>query len=215
MRNQSARRSVQPPCWRGIFRCIVIVILLGVIWSGYNWNRIETTIENAIPRPANVGIVLGAAVWGDGPSPGLRERLEQALMLYEEGYVSKLLVTGGLGEGKTITEAAVSKNYLVANGIPEEDILLEAKSTSTYENLLYSQQVMDEHDLRDALIISHDYHLARAMVMADSLGISASPVGTTSHVLFGPYHKGREVLALTHWELSRLWSHVLATVVLA
>lgn len=205
----------QRPCWRGIWIVLGSVMLLGLIWSGYNWYRIEQTIEKANARHATVGIVLGAAVWGEGPSPGLRERLEQAVTLYEEGYVSKLLVTGGLGEGKTITEAAVSRNYLVAKGIPEEDILLESKSTSTYENLLYGQQILEEHHIQDALIISHDYHLARAMVMADSLGIVASPVGTTSHVLFGPYHKAREVLALTYWELSRLYTKVLGTVVLA
>ncbi|MGG4440016.1 YdcF family protein [Brevibacillus fortis] len=213
MKNQT--KSVQRPSWRGILIGLEIIVLLGLIWSGYNWYRIEQMIAGANARHATVGIVLGAAVWGEGPSPGLRERLEQAVTLYEEGYVSKLLVTGGLGEGKTITEAAVSRNYLVAKGIPEEDILLESKSTSTYENLLYGQQVLEEHDIQDALIISHDYHLARAMVMADSLGIVASPVGTTSHVLFGPYHKAREVLALTHWELSRLWNQVLGTVVLA
>ncbi|MBY0085563.1 YdcF family protein [Brevibacillus sp. M2.1A] len=207
--------NAQRPCWRRIWIVLGIVTLLGLLWSGYNWYRIEQMIKKANARHATVGIVLGAAVWGEGPSPGLRERLEQAATLYEEGYVSKLLVTGGLGEGKTITEAAVSKNYLVAKGIPEEDILLESKSTSTYENLLYGQQVLEEHHIQDALIISHDYHLARAMIMADSLGIVASPVGTTSHVLFGPYHKAREVLALTHWELSRIWTHVLGTVVLA
>ncbi|MED1780557.1 YdcF family protein [Brevibacillus fortis] len=213
MKNQT--KSVQHPCWRGILIGLEIIVLLGLIWSGYNWYRIEQMIAGANARHATVGIVLGAAVWGEGPSPVLRERLEQAVTLYEEGYVSKLLVTGGLGEGKTITEAAVSRNYLVAKGIPEEDILLESKSTSTYENLLYGQQVLEEHDIQDAMIISHDYHLARAMIMADSLGIVASPVGTTSHVLFGPYHKAREVLALTHWELSRLWNQVLGTVVLA
>ncbi|MFS0556568.1 YdcF family protein [Brevibacillus sp. 179-C9.3 HS] len=213
MKNRTAR--VQRPCWRGILIGMGIILLLGVIWAGYNWYRIEQTIEGAKARHAEVGIVLGAAVWGEGPSPGLRERLEQAVILYEEGYVSKLLVTGGLGEGKTITEAAVSRNYLVAKGIPEEDILLETKSTSTYENLLYGQQVMEEHHVQDALIISHDYHLARAMVMAESLGIVASPVGTTSHILFGPYHRAREVLALTYWELSRLWTQALGTVVLA
>jgi uncharacterized SAM-binding protein YcdF (DUF218 family) len=213
MKNRTT--SVQRPCWRRIWIGLEIIVLLGLIWSGYNWYRIEQTIEGANARHATVGIVLGAAVWGEGPSPGLRERLEQAATLYEEGYVSKLLVTGGLGEGKTITEAAVSRNYLVAKGIPEEDILLESKSTSTYENLLYGQQVLEEHHIQDALIISHDYHLARAMIMADSLGIVASPVGTTSHVLFGPYHKAREVLALTYWELSRLFTQVLGTVVLA
>ncbi|MGN7471060.1 YdcF family protein [Brevibacillus sp. SAFN-007a] len=196
-------------------RALLVVMLLGGIWFSYQWQRIAQMAEQAAPRHADVGMVLGAAVWGEGPSPGLRERLEQAVRLYQDGYVSTLLVTGGLGEGKTKTEAEVSRDYLVAHGIPAERILLENQSTSTYENLLYSQQVFDDYRMQHVLIISHDYHLARAMTMAESLGWNASAVGVHSDVLFGPYHRGREVLALTYWEVSRLVSLVARSMVLA
>lgn len=196
---------------------LYLCILIGIcgIWSGYVVYRIEKTIQEAVPRHADVGIVLGAAVWGDGPSPGLRERLDQALWLYQNGYVPALLVTGGLGEGKRLTEAAVMQKYLTERGVPAERILLETKATSTYENLLFSQQVMVAHHLRYALVISHDYHLERAMTMAQALGLPASPVGVHSRVLFKPYHEAREVLAITYWHVSRFWSSALQALILA
>ncbi|WP_312117921.1 YdcF family protein [Brevibacillus reuszeri] len=195
--------------------CLALMLAIGVSWSGYCWYQIEQTLQKAAPTHADVGIVLGAAVWGEKPSPSLQERLNEALSLYQDGYVPYLLVSGGLGEGKKVTEAAAMRNYLIEHGVPAEKILLESQSTSTYENLLYSQQVMEAHNMRDALIISHDYHLARAVVMADSLRMSVSPVGIESKVLFGPYHRSREVLALTHWEFSRFLLHSLHAVILA
>ncbi|MGG1657955.1 YdcF family protein [Brevibacillus sp. NRS-1366] len=210
-----AYKTTKKRLLRRVFICLTLVIVAGVTWSGYWWYQIDQTIQKAVPRHADVGIVLGAAVWGEGPSPGLRERLDQALSLYQEGYVPYLLVSGGLGEGKKVTEAAVMRDYLTSHGVPSEQILLESFATNTYENLLFSQQVMKEHDLHDALIISHDYHLARAVVMAESLGMTASPVGVESKVLFGPYHRTREVLALTYWQFTQFLSRALYTLILA
>jgi uncharacterized SAM-binding protein YcdF (DUF218 family) len=177
----------------------------GLIWIGFVLWRIAQVEKQAVPRPADVAIVLGAAVWGERPSPGLRERLDQALYLYRQGYTPYLIVTGGLGEGKTIDEATVMKRYLVEQGVPEERVLLENKARDTYENLLYSKALMVEHSLHTALLVSHGYHLARAMEMAETLGITAYPVKVESHVLLIPYYKTREVLAYTKWHLSQMF----------
>lgn len=204
------------PLWlRKMMLCLALVMGIGGVWSGYVWYHIEKTIQEAVPRHADVGIVLGAAVWGTGPSPGLRERLDKALSLYEQGYFPYVIVSGGLGKGKQVTEAAVMQKYLVDHGVPSDRILLETQATSTNENLLYSQQVMVSNNMKNALIISHDYHLARAMAMAETLGIEGSPVGVTSHVLFGPYHKSREVLAFTYWRFERFFSSAFNSTILA
>lgn len=194
---------------------LAVMIGIGGIWFVYVWQQIDQTVQEAMPRHADVGIVLGAAVWGEGPSPGLRERLDYALWLYQNDYVPYLLVSGGLGEGKQVTEASVMKAYLVRRGVAPEHILMEPRATNTYENLLYSQQVMQENNKRSALIISHDYHLARAMTIADSLGMIASPAGTASHVLYEPYYKTREVLALSYLHLLRFCQLALDTMVFA
>lgn len=186
------------------------LLLLGMLllicgWIGYVWMQILQVNQQAGPQQADVAIVLGAAVWGDRPSPGLRERLDTALQLYREGYVPRIIVSGGLGEGKLLSEAAVMREYLIAQGIPAEAILIEDQATSTYENLLFSKALMEQHGLKTALIVSHTYHLARAIDMAAELGIAAHPVGAASHVLNLPYHTTRETLAYTLWKLSAVW----------
>jgi len=178
------------------------LLLVGGGWFGYVLMQILQVKAEAGPQQADVAIVLGAAVWGDRPSPGLRERLDTALHLYQEGYVPRLIVSGGLGEGKQRSEAAVMREYLIAHGVPDEAILTEDQATSTYENLLYSKALMDQHGLKTALIVSHTYHLARAIDMAAELGITAHPAGAVSHVLNLPYHTTRETLAYTVWKLS-------------
>jgi len=200
-------KDKQKKTWRKKL-LLISVILIAMIssWCGYNLYLIQHTINEATPRQADVGIVLGAAVWGERPSPGLSERLDYAYWLYHQGYVKALLVSGGLGEGKKVTEAQAMRTYLLEKGVPADAILIEDKARSTYENLLFSQQVMEKAHMKNALIISHDYHLARAKKMADSLQLPATVAGVQSHVLYTPYHKMREVLALTVWELNQIWS---------
>jgi uncharacterized SAM-binding protein YcdF (DUF218 family) len=184
-------------------RLIVFCLFVSILWSGYVLKRIsEVEKASTAVRKADVAIVLGAAVWGEDPSPGLRERLDRAIWLYQQQYVPVLLVSGGLGEGKEVDEATVMKKYLTEHGVPEEYVIMENKARSTYQNLQFSKEIMQQHSLQTALVVSHGYHLARAMEMAESLGMTVYPVGVQSHVLVEPYHKAREVLAYTKWRLS-------------
>ncbi|WP_134686291.1 YdcF family protein [Brevibacillus migulae] len=185
-----------------LVKLFALLLLIGAFWSGYVLYKIDAVERTAKPKKADVAIVLGAAVWDNQPSPGLRERLDLALDLYRNEYVPFLLVSGGLGEGKQVEEATVMKNYLMENGVPEDSIIVENKATSTYENLANSKQLMEDYSFKTALIVSHSYHLARAMDIAKELQMDAQPVGTPTKALFTPYHKAREVLAFTKWKLS-------------
>ncbi|NGQ94818.1 YdcF family protein [Brevibacillus sp. SYP-B805] len=185
-----------------VVRFAALLVLLFAFWFGYVLYKIDAVERMAEPKKADVAIVLGASVWGDQPSPGLRERLDLALSLYQEGYVPFLLVSGGLGEGKKVEEAVVMKNYLMEKGVPEDSIIVENKARSTYENLAFSQKLMEDYGFKTALVVSHGYHLARAVDMAKELGMDVHPVGAKSNVLYTPYYKAREVFAYTKWILS-------------
>lgn len=184
-------------------RALFLIVAAGIVWSLYVVLHICQISQTANPRKADVAIVLGAAVWVDRPSPGLRERLDLALWLYQQHYVPKLLVSGGLSEGKRIAEADAMKQYLLDNGVPREDILTEDQSHDTYQNLKNSKQVMEQHQLHSALIVSHGYHLARALDIAQTIQLQADPVRVDSHVLFIPYYYAREVLAYSYWQLEK------------
>ena len=129
-------------------------------------------------RQADAAIVLGAAVFGDRPSPVLRERINHAMLLYEQGLVDIIIFTGGKGSPTALSEAEVSARYAIADGIPQEAILLEDKSVSTAENLGNVQQIAAENGLGTFLVVSTPFHMKRAMAIADSIGLTASPSPT-------------------------------------
>lgn len=166
--------------------------------------QIAAVEKNAAPRRADVAIVLGAAVRGERPSPGLQERLDTAYQLYEQGYTPYLIVTGGVGKGASVSEAMVMKRYLVERGVPAENVLTEDSSTTTFENLRNSVPLLKRHSFRTACIVSHGYHLARALEMAATLRIPAFPVSAPTASLNLAYHKTREVLAYTKWRAKQL-----------
>ena len=77
--------------------------------------------------------------------------------------------------------------------MPEERIFLENEATSTYENLLYSQAIMEEHGWNTAIIVTHDYHGTRAMEVATALGYDQPSMSLTeSTVLPMAKHKSRK-----------------------
>lgn len=134
-------------------------------------------------RAADVAIVLGAATDEDAVLPVYRERLNHSIFLYQQGYVKKIIVTGGLGEGHKQTDASLARQYLINRGIPKEDVFTEEKSTITQENLQNSKMLMEEAGYHTAIIVSDPLHMKRAMRLAKELGMQAysSPTSTTMY----------------------------------
>ncbi|WP_245203800.1 YdcF family protein [Ammoniphilus resinae] len=185
-------------------KLLLVFLLSGLVWTFYTQWLIYS-VEQQQPSKSDVGIVLGASLWDNYPSPGLQERLNKAYDLYMEGYFSDVIVSGGLDyNGSTITEAEGMKRYLVSKGIPVEHIFIEDQARSTYQNLLFSQAIMSENDWEKALIITHEFHGARSQDIADFLDYR-DPIVTTvkSEVLWMPWHKARETLAFTKWYLEK------------
>ncbi|WP_442604029.1 YdcF family protein [Paenibacillus sp. KN14-4R] len=179
-----------------------LLVMVALAWVGYVQWKIQSAPYGKTPDHADVGIVLGAALWKDVPSPGLAERLDHAADLYTKGVFSQIIVSGGMDAGGMITEAEGMKRYLINKQVPESNISLEDRSTSTYENLLFSKQIMNEHNWQSAVIVTHHYHGARALDIANFLGLPNTYLSTTdSKVLYMPWHQARETLAFTKWKL--------------
>lgn len=124
-------------------------------------------------------IVLGAAVYGDQPSLTLVRRLEGAQAYLERYPDSRVIVSGGMGPGETVTEAQAMHDWLVRHGVADERILLEDKATSTKENLSYSFEIirsLGDNPDGNVAIVSSAYHLYRAKSMAKLQGVNAAGV---------------------------------------
>lgn len=177
-------RNNQKPKRKSRFIRIVLSILLivGVLlgWLAYSIVDFGTKDEKC---NADVAIVLGASVTDTEVSPVLRERLNHGIWLYQNGYVDYLILTGGVGEGDTLSEAYVSKQYVLSQGVPESVIFMEETSKITEENLQNAKTIMDTQNLKTAIIVSDPLHMKRAVLMAEDYGLTAysSPTPTSMY----------------------------------
>jgi uncharacterized SAM-binding protein YcdF (DUF218 family) len=125
-------------------------------------------------RTSSAAIVLGAAQWNGEPSPVLRARLDHALDLYRRGTVRRVILTGGVGEGDTVSEAAAGREYLIEQGVSAEALLLEEQGRTTWESLNNAAALTRENGLETVLLVSDSYHMLRSLKMAHDLKLNAA-----------------------------------------
>jgi uncharacterized SAM-binding protein YcdF (DUF218 family) len=132
---------------------------------------------------ADAAVVLGAAAWNNRPSPVFQERINHGIWLYQQGYIKKLIFTGGKSANAPFSESEVARKYAIAHLVPQEDIYIEERSRTTYENILYAGNIIREHNLKTVLLVSDPMHLKRAMLIARDNNITAytSPTPTTKY----------------------------------
>jgi uncharacterized SAM-binding protein YcdF (DUF218 family) len=123
---------------------------------------------------ADAVVVLGAAQYDCRPSPVLEQRLDHARGLYEDGVASTIVVTGGKREGDRCTEAQASADYLRADGVPDEDLLLEVQGRNSWESLAAAARILRDLEMTDVVLVTDGYHALRVKAIADELGLDAS-----------------------------------------
>jgi len=148
----------------------------------------------------DVVIVLGAGVRGESVTRPLARRLDAALYYWQRNPDAYIIVTGGLGNRATITEAEAMARYLTRRGLPRERILLEELSTSTYENLKFAKEILNEHfpDGFNAVLVTNDFHLYRAVRTARGLGLDVNRRGAYTDWYSWPVNYLREMLAVVN-----------------
>ncbi len=153
------------------------------------------------PEKPNVVVVLGCQVRGTRPSKMLRFRLDAAKELLDEYPDVKCVVSGGKGDDENISEAQCMKNYLVENGISSDRIIMEDKSTTTFENMKFTFEKLDELGIsRDITIVTDGYHLYRASLIAKEQGAGeVTSYGASTEFRHIASHWVREWAALTKY----------------
>jgi len=154
---------------------ILLLAVGGVvfIWLGEEMKQGVQPVANGT---AEYVIVLGAKVKPGGvPSLSLKNRLEEAVKYLNKYPHVKVIVSGGQGADEDRTEASVMLKYLQDNGIDTNRILVEDQSTSTYENLLFSKELLPTGTKR-ITIVSNDFHLKRAKYLAETLDFEVDVV---------------------------------------
>ena len=123
-------------------------------------------------------IVLGAAQWDGQPSPMFQARLDHAYNLYEQAYAPVIVLTGGVGEGQTISEADTGAKYLQNRGISSDALLVDPYGRTTLKSLISAADKIKQNNIKSSILVSHDFHNLRLEKMAEDIHISAvvSPV---------------------------------------
>ena len=162
-------------------------------------------IINAIKRNAKdetTVIVLGCRVKGSVPSKALVKRCRAAAEYMKENKKAVAILSGGQGDDEDISEAECMYRLITSYGIDKERLVKEEKSTSTYENMLYTKQIIDTLDISENIAVAtSEYHLLRAKMYAQKVGLSPYSLPAKSiPILRVPYFT-REVFGIWYLKI--------------
>lgn len=181
-----------------VLLCIAVVgigIVFGVnaYVKGVGGDTILTSEQAAKLENVDCIIVLGCQVKDDGtPSDMLKDRLTRGIELYELGAAPKLLMSGDHGR-EDYDEVGTMKQYAIDAGIPSEDIFMDHAGFSTYETVYRAKEIFGADKV---IIVTQEYHLYRALYIAEKLGVEAYGVASDYHTYAGQsMRECREILA--------------------
>ena len=186
------------------FECMLVsVIICGLIAAKKKPSYYKTHV-----------IILGCAIAADGtPLPLLRGRIDRAIAFAKEqkektGKNIIFVPSGGKGSDEVISEAESMKNYLVSQGIPERNIIVENKSSNTQENMRFSLQKIKNNCENPKIIFStSNYHVLRSGIIAQNENLAAEGIGCQTKWYFWPNAFIREFVGLlaSKWRQHILW----------
>jgi len=163
-----------------------------------------------VARRADYVVVLGAGLLNGGQVPRLlASRLERGRAVHEKlasrGASPLLIVSGGKGSDEQVSEAEAMARYLTQRGFPGGPgrLILEDRSASTEENLLFSKAIMDRqrppapgHPGAQCVIVTSGFHAFRAAIIARRLGINGQATGARTAGYYWPGAMLREFAAV-------------------
>ncbi|MGG5371508.1 YdcF family protein [Enterococcus sp. AZ196] len=171
------------------------------------WNFLSISLLYQLNQPKlnqDYVIVLGAGlIGGERVTPLLAKRIDRAIQFYRkqsEETLSppQLLMSGGQGPDEKIPEAQAMREYALEQGIPAEDILMEAQSTNTLENMRFSKEIMEREKPSGyrAIFTSNNYHIFRAGMYAEDVGLKIDGIGSKTARYYLPNAFLREFIAV-------------------
>lgn len=178
---------------------IIFIIIIGIIVLGIN-EYIKVSTKDQIIKNGDYSkvenidciLILGAGIWGDEPSPMLEDRLLQGIELYTNQVSSKIIMSGDHGRDN-YDEVNIMKKFAIEQGVPSENIFMDHAGFSSYESIYRAKEIFGAEKI---VIVTQEYHLYRALYIANSLGLDAYGVGSDPRKYAGQaYRELREILA--------------------
>lgn len=190
---------------------IVVVLLIEFILNGIYFGTLfiiylaYSYIYQKLPVKISIDyvIILGSGLIGDKVPPLLKSRLDKGIEIYHSKIIEnkniKIIVSGGKGDDELISEAAAMKNYLLTQGMDDKSILVEDKSKNTYENLVFSKNIIEKikkSTKYSCVVVTNNFHVFRASVYSRKAKLKAQGVGAPTALFFLPNALIREFIAI-------------------
>jgi uncharacterized SAM-binding protein YcdF (DUF218 family) len=169
---------------RLVLKLLGVLLVAVLVYFAVTLVQVWLTSRHYDPHPAGAIVVMGAAQYNGVPSPDLRARLDEALILYRSGYAKLIMVTGSKEKGDRYTEAQAGTRYLEDNHVPAEAIL-QAGGDDSYGNLADAAPQLRARNAVIVLMTTDPFHEDRSMAIASSLGLTPSPTPTQTSPITG------------------------------
>ncbi|WP_344451980.1 SanA/YdcF family protein [Actinocorallia aurantiaca] len=164
--------------WITLAASALAVLLAPTGWTYGSTLGHRTDLSNA--RTAEIALVLGAGLNpAGGPSPFLAGRLDIAVDLHRRGKVRAVLVSGDNSRTE-YDEPTAMRDYLHENGVPEDEIVLDYAGFDTWDSCVRARKIFGANS---AIVVSQNFHLARAVALCRRAGLDAQGIGDRSPYL--------------------------------
>ncbi len=189
-----------------IVRLFLLLLLATAAFLVITSIRVAREAEVDETRPAGAIIVFGAAEYAGRPSPVFRARLDHAYSLFARGTAPIVIVTGGAGGDPVYNEGSVGRDYLIARGIPDRNLIAETQTDNTAEQAQRTAAIMRTNGIKDAVAVSDAYHMFRVKQMMRAQGIVVYAAPRTGSVPRDSWDRfvgvTRESISYLFWKLN-------------
>ena len=174
------------------FALAAIVVGLAAISFGIDVQYDARILPRSEVPEAEVALVFGAGLAPGGvPSPVLKQRMDAAIALYRAGKVKKLLVSGDNSDPYH-DETKAMRRYAIDRGLPVKDVVGDYAGLSTYDSCFRAREIFG---VQRATLVTQDFHLPRALFIANALGIDAYGVAADANPRHLSRYRPREAFA--------------------
>lgn len=165
--------------------CVLLLFLIAAGWFSWVYMQIRSTaaVDNA--QAADAIAVFGAAEYGGRPSPVLHARLDKAVSLFNRRIAPVVVTLGGGAVGDSgKTEGGVGRDYLLANGVPFDQIIAETHSSDTEQQVQNLSEVAASEGWSHIVVVSDGTHLFRIALLCERAGLDVytSPRAPLGHI---------------------------------
>ncbi|HEX9201796.1 MAG TPA: YdcF family protein [Acidobacteriaceae bacterium] len=187
-------------------RLLGLVLLAGMGWFCWLYFQIKAVANEDDARQGDAIAVFGAAQYSGRPSPVLHARLDHAVELYREQIAPLVITLGGGGDRDSgRTEGGVGRDYLLANGVPYDQIIAETESVDTEQQVTRLAEIARQRHLNTIVVVSDGTHLFRIRKLCEDAGLTVytSPRPALGHI-DGMDRAGRYFHEMLSYTLRRL-----------